>query len=381
MDWQTFFPAHSTVLALPNWESPRLFAPADQLSHRWQGAAFFPACRRRARLLRMALRLKAAAGYAQIRQSDEDMWPAGEFVRRVFPDFRWAAVYVGMAGAAQKKTARLFNSENDILGYLKTAFTEPAMRRLRNERDILSALPPGVGPEMAAYGPLADGEAMLLKPVPGRSLSPHALLPPPGIRPFLVALNTGDRADVNQHPGLQFARAHASDVGHYLDRLTTTAWPIVIQHGDFAPWNVFVTGKHANAAGCYAAIDWEYTNLKGFPFLDLAYYVLTVAAVMRHLEPAAAAAIAKNLLVTYAPRLTAPQADAMVALAAFDAYRKALDDGDSPDEPIQQWQRAIWQNRQATAPRDHSLAGDRLDSLNAGDNHQPPANVPVNQTR
>ena len=36
------------------------------------------------------------------------------------------------------------------------------------------------------------------------------------------------------------------------------------------------------------------------------------------------------------------EAEAIVALAAYDAYRKALADGDSPDEPLQRWQREVW---------------------------------------
>ncbi|HTW94206.1 MAG TPA: phosphotransferase [Tepidisphaeraceae bacterium] len=285
---------------------------------------------------RLALRLKAAAGYAMVRQSNEETWRAGEFVRRVFPDFQWAAVYVGILGAAQKKTARLFDSSNRVIGYLKTAQTDAALRRLRRERQVLCALPSGVGPVMAAYGPLADGEAMLLKPISGHPLSPHAVAPPPGIRSLLLALNSGELRPPEEHPGLDFARGHDEEVGQWTDRLRGVSWPVVIQHGDLAPWNVFLDGS------AFSAIDWEYGNLNGFPYLDLAYYVLTVSAVIRQAPPAAAAKQAADLLKSFAPRLTESQAEALVALSAYDAYRKALEDGDSPDEPIQKWQRAIW---------------------------------------
>ena len=279
MDWQTFFPAGTPVMALPNWQRPRVYVPADRAGRRWRGSGFLPAFKPGAAAYRLALRAKAAIGCTEVRVASGEGWALGDFVRGHVAGAAWAAVSVGTAAAARKTTARLFDQSGNVLGYVKCAASPPAVARLRQELSLLAAVPPGAGPVPVAHGTLAGGEAIILTPVAGRPLRPTA--EPRALRGLLESLTVGPPLPSREHPGLAFARENMADVGPWTRPLVRRPWPVVLQHGDLAPWNLF-----AGADGSLSAIDWEYGRPAGFPHLDLAYYALHVAALVRRRDPA-----------------------------------------------------------------------------------------------
>lgn len=48
-------------------------------------------------------------------------------------------------------------------------------------------------------------------------------------------------------------------------------FPVSIEHGDYAPWNILVMGSR------YGLVDWECGILRGFPLFDVFHFVYTVS--------------------------------------------------------------------------------------------------------
>jgi hypothetical protein len=116
-----FFPPRTRVLALPNWQHPRLYLPAQRFSQRWVESAFYPASRLGARLHRLLLRITAVAGMAEVRTVTSSDWTLGEFTEKLLPEVDSAAILVSRTGRAQKVTVQLRDERGVVLGYLKHA--------------------------------------------------------------------------------------------------------------------------------------------------------------------------------------------------------------------------------------------------------------------
>jgi hypothetical protein len=131
-----------------------------------------------------------------------------------------------------------------------------------------------------------------------------------------------------------------SELDALLEPLADRAWPLTVHHGDFAPWNLLRASD-----GTLRAVDWEYGTLEGFPYLDLAYYVLQTSALIYRRAPLSAARDASAYL-SLNPRLglNVAEARALTSLAAYDAYRKSSEEGRLPHEGLQPWRRAIWKD-------------------------------------
>jgi hypothetical protein len=187
LDWTSFFPPGTRVLALPNWKHPRLYLPAQSFFQNWQDSAFYPASRFLARVYRVSLRTRAAVGLGETRKVQSSHWPLGEFTREVLPEAESVVTLVGTPGPAQKITVRVLDGRGEVLAYLKYAEKEAARKRLRQECRMLHHLPGGAGPEVLKFGPFADGEALLITALTGKRLS-TSLPPPEGSKDFLASL-------------------------------------------------------------------------------------------------------------------------------------------------------------------------------------------------
>jgi hypothetical protein len=339
LDWTIFYPPGTGVLALPNWRSPRLYLQTQSLAQRWDDSALYPAFRLLARAYRLSLRASAAIGLGEVRRVQTGRWPLGEFVGDVFPEAVSAVTLVGTPGPTQKFTVRVLGRKGEILGYLKYAVKDAARKRLGEEHRLMNGLPPGVGPEVLKFGPFADGEALLISPVVGKQVAAN-LTPPTACSAFLTSLGTPTRMHLEAHPWVRCIRAQeVADVERWFEVLADKTWPIVIQHGDFAPWNLLLRPD-----GTLAAIDWEYGTLEGFPYLDFAYYILQVSALVYRYAPPQAL----DRSVTYLTRhsrsdLGDEEARAVTRLAAYDAYLKSRADGQLDTDNLQAWRRGIWE--------------------------------------
>lgn len=344
-DWDLFFPPETRVLALPNWRRPRLFMLARNRSQRWEDSALYPASRARAKAYRSWLKLKATVGLTRTRMtSGGNQWPLQEFTMGTLPTFAFATVLVGTPGPAQGLTVQLRDEEDRVLGYLKYVKKTAARKRLHQERSMLLNIPEGIGPELMKFGPLEGGEAILKSPLAGEP-TPVTLPPPNGLFELLRSMVVVPPLTLEEHPWVERMQDHGAPVA-WFEILAGREWPVVIQHGDFVPWNLLIRPD-----GAFQAVDWEYGIMEGFPHLDLAHYLLQTSALIHRRSPAEALRYTVEYL-SYHPEvaLNRTESEAIACLAAYSAYRSLSEDGLLSEVGLQPWRRAVWESAKLGAP-------------------------------
>jgi hypothetical protein len=294
-----------------------------------------------AKFYRLALRGKAAFGWGQARRSGGGPWTLREFVDDCLPAADSIVLQIRRLNHArsqiQKCTIELRDRSGTIIGYVKYAVDTLPSRRLEQEHDMLTRLPTGLGPIPLRFGKMGDGTALLVTPLRGRAVM--ARLPPaPGVLEFAKSLEVPPSLALADHP---YVRAVRERVGTRLDAsladLSGRSWPLAFQHGDLVPWNIRSRGKGL------AAFDWEHGIATGFPYLDLAYFILQLAALIYRWPPVKSAIYAARWLEAQpAFRLTGGEARALIRLSMCDAYYRLEDDGFGDDHPLQPWRRRIW---------------------------------------
>ena len=345
IDWATFFPPGTRVLALPSWKNPRLYLAASGSFRRWRGSEFYFAARPMARLYRLILRTRATAGLMEERVAQPGRWHLGDFLRDVVLGVESVVVRLDINDPARKATAQLRNKDNNVVGYLKYAQGDLIDTRLRKELHILSSIPPGFGPVPLKYGALGNGEALLIAPIEGKSM-PATLPPQEGVVRFLRSLpSTSPDVSIETHPLIQSMQGRSTvDLDPWLERLAQREWPIVLQHGDVAPWNML-----REPGGKVKAVDWEYGTLQGMPLLDLAHYVLQTAALIYRWNPSRAMKYATGYLMSGAQwhGLSHQEVQALVRLSAYYDYCRVLEAAEySPYAPfVQAWRRELWESK------------------------------------
>lgn len=345
-DWSALFLPGTPVVALPSWRRTRVVIPADTFLHRWRGSGYLPAFRPGARAYRFLLRARAATGFAPIRFSGSSPGTSlTTLVEEMMPGATVDAVMIGMPGAGRKVIARLTDSRGQIVGYLKCAATAPARRALRHEHRLLGLLPPGAGPAPLRFETRGSVESLLLAPVSGKML--RATLPPPSdLSAFTNSLSTAISFDFRRHPWVRsVSHWRAPQVESSFAALAGRKWPVVVQHGDLAPWNVLRTHL-----GRLTAVDWEYGRSAGFPGLDLAQYLLQVACLCHRWSPGDSRDYAvRHLARDPWLRLSVSEAAAVVTLGAYYVHQLATANGHGFSDPTQRWRQAVWEGGGWTA--------------------------------
>jgi phosphotransferase family enzyme len=337
MDVDALLAPKARIRSLPHRARPRLYFSGSTPLRRWHESALYPAFKRSARLYRFFLRCKAALAFGAAEVNPSHSWAVRDFVGDSIPDLRSSVILVGTPGPAQKMTVQLWD-ENGVAGYLKYGEKPAARRRLENERHVLAALPDFLGPTVMRYGTMADGVALLLSPIGGRALVPK-LPPEKALKDFLQPASASGLVAIENHPWIETIRTcYGGCMDRCLDDLMGRKWPITLQHGDAAPWNIIRTSKDK-----LRAIDWEYGSVKGLPYLDLAYYILQIALLISRWSPRDARNYAVTCLCRNSlPALRRAEGNALVRLAAFHSYMQSREDG-HPDEAFYQtWRRAVW---------------------------------------
>lgn len=343
MDLGLFFPPGTRVLALPNWRRPRLYLFARRFSQRWKESSFYPASRLQARFYRFSLRLAATVGISEVRTIHSSDWPLGRFTEDTVPQLGNVGVLVTTSGVGRKAVVQLRDDKGRVYGYLKYAEQEAVRRRLRHEHHILSELPGELGPEPLKYGDLGSGEALLMTPISGSKL-PVTLPPADGVLDYLMALAISAPVSMEVHPWVLRIR-RLNDQESWMEdcfgALANRRWPVTIQHGDFAPWNLV-----RKPGGKIGACDWEYATLEGFPHLDYAYYILQISNLIYGWTPTKAAQYTERCLMREPQiALSDSEARAIVRLTAYDAYQRYPHGGQEPSTSLQAWRRAIWEGK------------------------------------
>ena len=332
--WRAFFPSGSAVIALPDWKNPRLFVSESGLLGRWTGSRLYPAFRPAARVYRLFLRILAASGLLKVRAAGEaGLW---SLITEHMPEAANASLLAGTPGPGQKLTLECRDNRHRVVGYAKYAGTEIGMRQLRQEALVLSALPPGVGPALIAFSEWSDGLVLLTHPVSGRPI-PAALPPPAALPAYLRSLaHPGKEYDISSHPWMKRTLDYP-EVHPIVSRLASRKWPLVIQHGDLAAWNL-----RSDSDGSLHAFDWEYGTISGLPYLDAAHFILQHQALIARGDPEEGCRIAAEYLrLNIDTTLSIAEADAFARLSAFDAF---LNDPSAEDAPLQQWRKCVWRS-------------------------------------
>jgi hypothetical protein len=263
------------------------------------------------------------------------------FTQDVLPQVRAAAVLVGTPGRSQKITARLQDEKGRVISYLKYAEKDVARKMLQREREMLSSVPGNLAPTPLKHGAMGKGEALLITTLTGSTL-PATLPPAGGVLDFLNSLAVLPAVPVEAHPWVRRIREQSKpELDSCFEAMAGKDWAVVIQHGDFAPWNLL-----RRPDGTIGAIDWEWGTSESFPYLDLAYYVLlTLKFIYRWAPPKAAEYTIRYLSQQAQLELDVVQARALIRLTAHDVCKRSLEAGGAPDTSFQMWWRAVWESR------------------------------------
>lgn len=334
MNWANFFPEDSHVLAIPDWNRPRLFVAAQPLGVRWKASTLFPATTLPARARRWFLRGLAQV-WGRTRQSrDPYFLPLN--LREIWNhDVQPVAALLGTPGPAQKLVVQFADASGNAVGYMKFGESPAAMRRLKQEFDVLSALPKGMGPEALKLTRIGTGLGLFLFALQGRPL-PNRVTPCAHTAAMLRSFqNSKESVRAPSHPWLCRVLSTNPAAAQCVEALDSRPWPVAFAHGDLAPWNIL-----AGPEGLQC-VDWEYGVLDGLAGTDAAYHILQTGFLLKNWTPTRArrhaAAWLSNILA-----LKPREADALVRLTAFMARHEALADGHAASEPLQAWRHKVW---------------------------------------
>lgn len=334
MNWANFFPEDSHVLAIPDWNRPRLFVAAQPLGVRWKASTLFPATTLPARARRWFLRGLAQV-WGRTRQSrDPYFLPLN--LREIWNhDVQPVAALLGTPGPAQKLVVQFADASGNAVGYMKFGESPAAMRRLEQEFRVLTGLPKGLGPEALKLEKIGTGVGLFLSAVQGSPL-PGRVSPCAHTITLLRRFQNGaESIPVHEHPWLQRVLRADSAAAPWIEMLDSRPWPVATMHGDLAPWNILdgPYGLHC--------VDWEYGALDGFIGVDAAHHVLQTAFLLKDWSPEKARQKATDWLsqkMEYEPC----EAEAVVRLTALMARHENLTDGHAADAPLQKWRYKVW---------------------------------------
>ena len=327
------------VLVLPSLRSPKLLIPAVELRQRWRISGFYPAYRMTARPWRMYLRIRVLLGQAGktlVNQSDG----LANFLHDVVPNATHTCVLLGAPNTNRKIIVQIWEG-NRLRGYLKCSTNSEAAKNLKTECKILRAVPVGCGPALLKQGKISEAESVLLTPVKGLPLKAdlEAIFRRlPVFASYFSELRQHGEYPVDEHPKIKWLRYGSRrlvNIDGWLKCLRYKYWPSVIQHGDFAPWNVFL-----KADGSLCAIDWEAGDIEGFQYFDIIYCILQTACLIHRWSVLQAFRYALKVLGYF--EIDEHQAQSLIKLAALDAYlRYNLQTGDMT-ETLQKFRKDIF---------------------------------------
>jgi hypothetical protein len=300
------------------------------------------------------------------------------FICKVFTGVDRCVVLTGSTPHRKKKMiAQARDSKGDILGYLKYGETPEAQACIVSEAVCLSALPGKVGPQCIGLEQHAAYTCMALTAVKGRML--EARLPQSFdgrqlsvIKEYLERLQISDITfGIDVHPSIVRLREQVTvlssqssvfslqDFEEILASLRTQKWPVVIQHGDFTPWNVlrvreekdvgcrmevdkdFLTTDNVsiiNSTSRLCAIDWEEGTTEGLPWLDLIYFCLQTGYLMHHWSAEQTTSYALNVLTFNG--LNEQVAVSLIKLSALDAWLR--NEEYISGSELQQFRQSVW---------------------------------------
>ncbi|HXV11538.1 MAG TPA: phosphotransferase [Burkholderiales bacterium] len=205
-----------------------------------------------------------------------------------------AAVQIGTAGPYQKASVLLMTESGDALAFAKVAMMPSADAMVHTEADWLRALETmsalvGQVPRLIARGTTPNGRHYLVTTLAPGTRTTRAFTP--AHAQFLRALGRSRLTAMDFHsaPWVAELECSARDVAAYIENTAATTLraafhdcrrilrgrcgPLVVAHGDFAPWNIRLHDQRI------FVFDWEYASRAANPLSDAINYLLIPRAV------------------------------------------------------------------------------------------------------
>ncbi|MSU57886.1 MAG: hypothetical protein EXS35_06840 [Pedosphaera sp.] len=301
---------------------PLLYLPADNRCA-VHALALYPAQSTKARLakkfLRRALRFGLRPGLDKIAVTVGASDPFAAFLgdatgvsAGALPRF---AVLAGNPHAPGRRFVfLLFDADGAPRAVVKAGQTDSARELLAHEENFLRALPTGTRgvPRLRGGFDSARARAFALDFAAGESPRDD------DAKAVATLLNSWVSPDhhavMNELPAWQRLMAAANQplLPPAVAALATARFRPALWHGDFAPWNVKMSG-----AGEWTVLDWERGERAGVPGWDWFHFVLQPALLVRR-EPA------EQLLARLEGLLASPEFLAYAAAAEISAHTRAL---------------------------------------------------------
>lgn len=325
--WLGIFNPGRRLFMLPDVNHPRFFAASESIRQRWHDSQWFPAYRPAAVALRYIRRIQAALMPAT--RTAPHCEPV--FARTLTQSgitFARAVLWVGTHGERQKYSIRLLNNRGKVMAHAKIGFSPTARNLLRREAEILQYIPRELGPALYNVIEHPDFSGLLMEHVPGQPCparlkrSQANYMIPAAAEKFLPLFPVQRQAMISDHPAILRLAGNLPD--SLLAPLRPRTWPVILQHGDYAPWNLLADG------GRIRAIDWEDAVPDGFLYFDLVHYMIQVSVLVHHWPREKIKRHVLLQLQRYG--LSGMQADSILRLAAMDASRRF--NADPPSSPL-----------------------------------------------
>ncbi|MBX3069826.1 MAG: glycosyltransferase [Thermomicrobiales bacterium] len=280
---------------LPGFDDPRRFIPLDNSQVARGSLSLYEPFQDRARMMRqgalLATRLPRRIWRSrQLTLSLSSPLIIEESVRRVLDDESFAyAILPGHPENPGKVTVAVLDLEGTLRAICRVATDSSGSERVRTEARVLEAL--SANPRMVGIAPYL----LALEEAHGKLISIQSALP--GSRPeanwsplheeVLAALESEEVRPLRESETVSLLQNSISGQGDVARELHDALQailsdhgddlvPRVIEHGDFAPWNL---KSHLDRL---AAFDWEFATQDGLPLVDRVHFELQKNLLLDH---------------------------------------------------------------------------------------------------
>jgi len=336
MKLDSFFPTSRNLIALPNWKSPHLVLSDYAFNNVNCYKGLYPASTFLGKLHKEILFWLAGLGLAPTRNVIGNSLSLEKFIGSSFNGIYPTAMVIGTPGKTQKFTIQLCDKTRSPVAYIKYAENPLAINRLKQEYRMLSLLPIGIAPQPIKMEAIFNGMGLLMSSVNGDLVKPNLDWPIP-IKTFISKLRREHSYLVTNHPWIKRLINRYPECKGCLNSLMGRFWPVVFLHGDLAPWNLLVAKDKV-----VQAIDWESSETEGFPYIDLIYYFLRVAALVRKMSPRQAAMAVQEKMVNEFPEISIEEAKSLVKLTALFSYDQRVEEQRGNEDYLMNWYQQVY---------------------------------------
>jgi len=285
------------IIAFPDDKSPRVFYPAENLKCFKTSLSLYTPSRLGVKFLYNNIPPSFLFSFLKIdkrRQYYLTQSPLLEKIKELFPMSSTLSISTGAPGPHRKPLVQVLDKDGEALGYLKISMNDSTNDLLRQEADALEfirslELQTAQIPEIIDNGTMEGGvKYIALKSTTSRFKKSYRFTY--SHMDFIRELfeKTGKEENFGKsqlfkelNNRVNFLR---DKIPYYwtlsykkiLDRYKETVLPVYLSHGDFTPWNVFLT-----YSGQLLIFDWEYSRYDIF-LADFFHFIINRALFSSH---------------------------------------------------------------------------------------------------